>query len=243
MDKRKWPPTLVRGPHSSSHPYPLEIALRAQIFTVGAIFYVSFADAAVEEFLHLSTDPYGVIRKKFLETGLSPENWEENWRAFIAYTDAFPSPVFQTALFSMITHWDWYISNLGRFVDFAHIHGTIPAISNKIKGELHRIGRKPISEQIIILEKATGLQFDLPGNVVNQLIEMNLVRNLGMHNQWAVDDDYLKYSLQKHRAVGSLREVTPKDLEGWQQAVLKTINTTSSMIAKGYVNAPDYKPS
>jgi hypothetical protein len=240
MTKQEWPPHLYRGPNSTAHPYPLEIAFRAQIFIVGAIFHDAFLDAAVGQYLHQEGNPYLRIRSLFLEQGLSEQSWEDNWKAFEAYMRAFPNPVFQNALFSMVMHWDWYIAKLGKFVEFSLSHVGGNNLSKKQAGDLQRIGFKNISDQLSILSESTSLGFELDSSQVSNIVEMDLVRNLGMHNQWSVDDYYRQKAMSPDWKVGTLREVNIKDLEIWQEALTSTILITSNIVAKKYVNVPDF---
>jgi hypothetical protein len=243
MAKQAWPPQLFRGPQSTAHPYPLQIALRAQIFTVGSIFYYAFVDGAVGEYLQQVEMPYKRIRNLFLTKGVTELAWEENWRAFEAYLRAFPNPVFQNALFGMVMHWDWYIAKLGKFVEFARAYVGGSILNKRQQSDLQRIAFKPISDQITILSEATTLTFGLSADILSNLREMDLVRNLGMHNQWAVSEYYRQHAIDRNREIGSLREIDIKELEIWQQAITSSIQATSTVVAKQYVNVPDFNAS
>jgi len=235
-----WPPNLRKGPHSTVHAYPIQIGLSAQVFTVGATFYHAFADAAVGEYLKTAADPYGHIRDMFLANGLSPEAWEENWRAFQAYCSRFPSPVFQNALFAMVSNWDWYITKLGAFLEFAR--GTIPdpPLTTARRRALSRIGFKNIEEQLVLLEASTSLTFHLSPDSRSDLIEMDRVRNLGMHNQWAVDEYYKTRAQRSSWELGEVRSVDAADLLKWQNALTSTIHITSTLIAAHYLSVPEF---
>jgi hypothetical protein len=240
MNSKEWPPRLFRGPQSTAHPYPLEIGFRAQVFTVGAIFYNAFIDEAMEQYLHQTENPYLKIRDQFLSYGVSEQVWDDNWKSFEAYINAFPNPTIQNALFGMVMHWDWYIEKLGVFVEFARYHVDSPSLNKKQEDTLRRIGFQNISNQLAILSSATGLKFDTDPTIIPNLVEMDLVRNLGMHNQWAVTEFYRERAIDPNWQIGMLRTVTMKDLEIWQQSLTDTILNTSKMIAEKYVSAPDY---
>jgi hypothetical protein len=236
MTKSNWPPHLFRGPQSTAHPYPLEIGLRAQVFLTGAIFNDAFLDAAVGDYFKQVPDFYERVHSLFMTRGLSETAWEENWKAFQAYRSTFPNPIFQNAVFSMVIHWDWYIAKLGGFVEFslARLGGKT---ANK---ELHRIAFKKIADQVKILSDSTKLVFPLESEVMAQLIEMDLVRNLGMHNHWTTDEYYCKMALRRDWAPGTIRDISITDLETWRDALNTTIHITSTMLAKEYVAVPTY---
>jgi hypothetical protein len=243
MNSKEWPPHLFRGPQSTAHPYPLEIGMRAQVFIVGAIFYSAFVDEAMGQYLHQTENPYIKIRDQFLVYGVSKQAWDDNWKAFEVYINAFSNPTIQNALFGMVMHWDWYIEKLGVFVEFARPHVNSPSLDKKQEVSLRRIGFQNISNQLAILSSATGLKFDGDSTIVPNLVEMDLVRNLGMHNQWAVNQFYRERALDPTWQMGMVRTVTIKDLEVWQQALTSTIFNTSDMIAKKYAGVPDYTSS
>jgi hypothetical protein len=241
MNSQQWLPHLFRGPQSTAHAYPLEIAFRAQIFTVGAIFYSAFIDEVVKQYFDQSENGYLKIRNQFLQYGLAEQAWNDNWKAFQTYIETFPNPTTQNALFSMVMHWDWYIAKLGKFVEFARSHVSSPPLNLKQEENLKRIAFRNISNQLTILSETTGLKFDEDPTALPNIVEMDLVRNLGMHKQWAVDDYYRERAISPEWKTGMLRTVSMSDLETWQRAVTNTIRTTSTMIAQKYVGAPDYK--
>jgi hypothetical protein len=236
----QWPPRLYRQPRSTAHSYPFEIGFRAEVFVTGAIFYSAFIDEAMGQYLQQTENPYLKIRARFIEYGVSEEDWENNWKAFEAYMDAFPKPTIQNALFSMVMHWDWYIAKLGKFVEFAREHVLSPTLSKKQEDNLRRVAFKGMADQVEILCEATGLRFDGDGTIIPQLVEMDLVRNLGMHNQWAVTDYYRERAISPNWKTGMMREVTMNELENWRDALAYEIRTTAKLIAEKYVKAPDY---
>lgn len=236
----EWPPRLVRNSQSKAHPYPLEIGFNAHVFTVGAIFNNAFIDAAMGIFLHQGENPYLKIRDQFLAQGLSVQAWEDNWKAFEAYLNTFSNPTIQNALFALVMHWDCYIGKLGTFVEFARLHVNSPVLTNKQEKILAKIGFQGISKQLSILSDATGITFDTNSIILSNLIEMELVRNLGMHNQWAVTQFYLDRTINSDWQIGKLRVITIDELEAWEKVLLDIIRETSTKIAEKYVAAPDY---
>lgn len=234
-----WPPHLYSDTQSTAHPYPLELGLRAQVFLTGAIFNDAFLDASVGDYFKLVPDFYERVRSLFMTRGISETVWEDNWKAFEAYRNTFPNPIFQNAVFSMVMHWDWYIAKLGDFVEF-----SLVKLDRKIENkELHRIGFKKLSDQLKILGESTKLVFPLESTVIADLIEMDLVRNLGMHNQWTTDKYYCRFALRRDWTPEIIREVSLTDLETWHHALTTTIHVTSTMIAKEYVAVPAYNNS
>ncbi len=69
---------------------------------------------------------------------------------------------------------------------------------------------------------------------------MHLVRNLGLHNQWEVDETYLKNTKAKNFEVGNKRLIETPELEKWHSAFIDLVLETSSQLAVLYAGAPPY---
>jgi hypothetical protein len=233
-------PSITSLPNSSAHGYPFQIAYRAEKCVTGAIFYYSFVDLAVGQYLHEDARALEKIRTGFADVGVSSEAWETNWACLEYYLKAFPSPVFQNALFSMVMHWDWYIARLGGFVEFARRHVPCPPLDTKDQNGLARISQTGIANQLGILGRATGLSFNLPIQTIDSVVEMDLVRNLGIHHQWEVDDRYLKHSANKSWTVGDIRTVSRTELAEWRDVLSKIIVETCTPIARAFHLSPAY---
>jgi hypothetical protein len=242
MPTRSWPPTLRRGPSSTSHPYPLQIALRAETFIVGATFYYAFADVALGDYFREVPTFYERLRSLFLSKGVTAEGWETNWKAFEAYVNAFPSPIVQNALLTAIAHWDTYVSKLAAFVRFGRTFVPSAPISRRQEKALKRVSFLSVPEQIDTLTQASGITFPIQSAAVASLHEMSLVRNLGMHNEWIVDSTYLAHTSSTRWLLGSLRAVAIAELEEWRRCLSSVIAATSMTIAVKYVSAPDFPP-
>jgi hypothetical protein len=71
--------------------------------------------------------------------------------------------------------------------------------------------------------------------------EMSLVRNIGLHNRWEVDEGYLKQTNSTGLwAVGDIRTVESTELLRWHQDLMNVINATWPPIAERYVDAPAF---
>ena len=69
---------------------------------------------------------------------------------------------------------------------------------------------------------------------------MYLVRNLGMHNQWKVDEKYIKYSINKNWNVGDFRNVTIDELTDWNKHLHNIFQLTSSAISNKFDFVPPF---
>jgi hypothetical protein len=234
-------PKLYKGINTKAHPFPFQIAMQTQKFTQGAIFYFTLMDEAAGLFFRQGGEgAYGEIEKLFLiNYGYSKTTWDTSWPCFEEYLTVFPNQIRQLAIILMKSHWDWYISHLGNFIIFALKNKS--NLSPNLKA-VKKIGFKNFNEQLTILEKATGINFDLEPATLDSLSELSLVRNLGIHNQWEVDETYLKWSKNKNWKKGEIRAIAIEELEDWRKGTIEAINKTYQPIAIKYIDAPEFIP-
>jgi hypothetical protein len=224
-------------PNKNMHLFPWKIALRAQRLLQGSLFYYIFVDTATGQYFRITPNGEQKIKELLISYGWSEENYELSWSCFKDYLGEFSNPSHQNAIYDMISHWDWYISNLGKFIHFAESH-----ISpyRGVENSLLRINRLPFINQIELIEKSTDTKFSLDNYILTNIEEMHLVRNLGMHNEWEVDGDYLKHTKTTGWKIGQKRQFDINELEGWHSAFIKLITVISNDIAVLYAQTPDY---
>lgn len=207
----------------------------------GVMTYTSIVDAATGLFfIQQQAQGYEQIKNLHLRQGMTEARWDEDWRYLEEYLQLFPHPVIQNTVFSIKSHWDWYIDRLGKFLEFAKKHEPDPILNNRQQKKLERIGRSAISEQITIVESATGVSLGLEQSNLESVEEMARVRNLSMHNLWEVDQDYLANSRQKHWQVGEVRQVTISEMEQWHKSLTEIIVPVSTQLSERYNRVPDY---
>jgi hypothetical protein len=153
----------------------------------------------------------------------------------------FEGFVFQNAIVSMQSHWDWYLRRLGAFILFTRQAVGDPPLPSKTNKELKRIGFANFADQIEILRESSGLPLLISIASVECVREMSLVRNISLHNRWEVDEGYLKQTRSSGPwTVGDIRTVESPELLGWHKDLMEVINATWPPIAERYVNAPDF---
>jgi hypothetical protein len=233
-------PNVSVGKDVKAHPYPFQIAYQAREFIQGAIFYASIADISSGNYFRQTNSMEG-LREQFITGGGELSTWDGGWQILGRYKDIFKITVFQNVLVAINSHWDWYIRNLGKFVSFARQYLSGPALGRREENDLSRIGFSPILKQMTILEKSCGIKFGLSSDILEDLKEMTLVRNLALHNRWEVDQKYLdNTSNKKHRNVGELRLFDSSELGLWHESLVKLINSTWESIATIYLNVPPF---
>jgi hypothetical protein len=222
-----------------AHPFPFQIGVQTLEFLQGTIFYVSFADIATGEFVR-TPGALEHVKALFLQRLYTEQTYDEAWDYLKKYQHIFKKATFSNVLISFCSHWDWYIRQLAAFVGFARNHVESPNLSKAETRDLARIGRISFVRQVESLEKAIGVPFEVSKEIQVQLKEMALVRNLGLHNRWEVDEKYLELTGTKGLALGDLRLVEVDELYDWHGGLMRLITETSKRIAVRYVNAPSY---
>jgi len=207
-------PIVKKGPGALAHPFPFQICFQTQEFLQSTLFHVCFMDCAVGEMVRL---PEGMDRIEALlvDNFYSKESYKQCWEYLVKYQAIFEKSVFSNVLISLCSNWDWYLRQLSRFVQFGREYVESPELNKDEKSQFSRIGNLPILKQLVLLDKATGVETNLHPEMRAQLQEMTLVRNLGLHNRWEVDEKYLEYSATGSLTVGDLRLIELKELHIW----------------------------
>jgi len=228
-------PKMVRA-----HLYPYQIALQTLEFVQGAMFHMIFMDIAAGQRVR-QPGATAEIEKEMIAGGTTQDVLDLHWKTWAKYKVIFEGFVFQNAIVSMQSHWDWYLRKLGAFILFARQAVAAPPLPSKTSKELKRIGFANFADQITILRESTGLPLVVPTESVERVKEMSLVRNIGLHNRWEVDEGYLGQTNSTDLwAVGDIRTVKSAELLRWHQDLMNVINATWPPIAERYVDAPDF---
>lgn len=231
-------PTLPKM--ALAHLYPYQIALQTLEFVQGAMFHVIFMDIAAGQRIRQSGATVD-IEKEMMAAGTTQDILDLHWETLAKYKMVFEGFIFQNTIVSMQSHWDWYLRRLGVFILFARQAVADPPLLSKVSRDLKRIGFANFVDQIDILRESTGLPLLIPTESVEHVREMSLVRNIGLHNRWEVDEAYLKQTKSAGLwLVGDIRTVESPELLGWHEDLMKVINATWSPIAERYVSAPDF---
>lgn len=232
-------PSLIRTPGARAHPYPFQVSVQTYEFMQGAVFYAAFSDAAAGE-CAASPRAFSKIEEKFATSGLDKKHWDSGWEHLERYKVVFTNTIFQHVVILLRSHWDWYIRQTGAFVRFARSHVASPTLNSKQEKNLSNIGWKDVASQLTILEEACGISFSLSSTTLSAINEMSLVRNLGMHNRWEVDDYYLQKTLSVGWELKDIRIIEIGELNHWRESFASLLNETSFPIAELYAPVPDY---
>jgi len=229
--------SILPGVKTQAHQYPFQIGRQAAEFIQASVFMGAFSDEAVAGVVRLPGGPSRVE----LRLGLDAASTAQAWRYLEKYEAVLSRHLFHNTLITIRSHWDWYISRLGLFVEFGRQHAASPELSSRKRQLLRKIGFRPIGEQTDIISEATGLSFGFEPATITLVEEMSRVRNLGVHNRWEVDDYYsTKHSSSRAWDIGELREFDADELMSWHQALLDMLNVTTVVVAKAYVAAPEF---
>lgn len=232
-------PKVDSKPEAKAHKFPVQIAYQAQEFMQGAIFYYILYDTAASQRIRQSS-ALGEIEQSLKDKGMSKSLWEEGWSCLEKYHDVFAKNVRQSVLIMLRSHWDWYISHLGAFINKNYPFIYNQKLSNNKQKELLKIGFKEITQQIDILRNTIGLEIHLDDETLGHVREMSLVRNLGLHNRWEVDQFYLDATKSKGWNIRDIRIFEISELELWHSALVKLINESWKPVAIQFNGSPEY---
>jgi hypothetical protein len=235
-------PLYTRKLGSPIHPFPYQLSTRTLELLQGATFYPAFMDAIAGQYRDNNKNMMEQIHDIFIANGMTEEDWELSAKCLTKYMNYLPHPVIQAAVVESLSHWDWYVGKLGRFIEFARQYGPKPIMSRNAESKLSLISLQPFTDQIQILEEASGNALQIADSCINDINEMVLVRNIGVHCQWEVTAYYLKLTKTTGWSLGDVREVNPDELEVWRDALYGIIHNTCSHFAKMYAKVPDFDP-
>lgn len=240
MEKIRIPlPIVSRGSNCRAHPFPIKISIQTMEFIQTSIFYNSLVDLMTGEYLRISNSMED-IKQIMIQDGSSQKEWNKNFSYFEKYKEIYQRQVFQNVLISIRSHWDWYIRKIGEFVIFARGHVCSASLSRKKNDKLKRLAFLSIQDQLEVLQEACDIKINIDSKDINLLVEMSLVRNLGLHNRWEVDQYYVNKSEYCNWSEGELRLFDSLELFEWHKSLIKAVKNSGLAVAECFTDVPDY---
>lgn len=169
------------------HPYPITTYVDADATIQAFMDYMDgmgFARRAV------SAQPGG-LPKILEENGWSTERIEKSVAIQRRIGSLLRGFTLQNNIFIMAFQWDWFIYRIGRFVLWGLEQEKSPLLSMGLRDDLGRITARAVSRQLARLEFACGLKDVVSATAMEDIEELGLMRNIGAHNRWEVDEKYL----------------------------------------------------
>jgi hypothetical protein len=154
----------------------------------------------------------------------------------------FRSSVLQTGLISLKSHWDWFITKSAEFVKFAAVQTRSRRIDAAMQTKLEGLGEnRSIEGQVQILCDVAQIKIDFPRADRDAVRELRLVRNLGLHNRWEVNDRYMRDSANSSLwELGDLRTLSIDEVENWAGVITKLTTNIGIELAVKFHKAPPY---
>lgn len=233
-------PNVRSNPSAKAHPFPVQVAQQTQEFMQGAIFFQMLSDTASGQRFR-QPNALNEVQSSLEAGGMDRALWEQGWGLLEKYQELFAKSVRQNALISLRSHWDWYVGHLGRFVLQSYEPVFRSVLSKTKSRNLEKLGFKEISQQIEILRDTAKIEVSLNEEQLGLVREMSLVRNLGLHNRWEVDSNYLEQTNITGLELGEIRLFEIKELEQWHSALVDLVNQTWKPVAIQFVDAPPYE--
>lgn len=227
-------------PDAMAHKFPFQIAFQTMELMQGAIFHCIVSDTASSQRVR-QPNALDEIEGELFAGGMKKSDWNDGWKYLRKYEELFLRNVLQSVLITLRSQWDWYISHLGSFMVANYVNAFGHEISSNKKKDLSKIGFKEVTQQIDILGKVLGDDIEVDDSIRNHLNEMSMVRNLGLHNRWEVDQYYLNKSKSTGWSLREIRTFENTELELWHSALLALIRKTWKPVAIKYNGTPSYE--
>lgn len=232
------PPVNMEA-NAEVHPFPFQVAYQTQEFMQGTIFHAIFIEVAASHYIR-TKNALQNIREALIKNGMNNSLWDVGWKYLKKYQDIFSKSVFQNVLISLRSHWDWYIRQLGEFIYRNYSFINQRPLSKSLDDKLKKIGLKEITEQISILERSCNETIAIDEVTCHAVQEMSLVRNLGLHNRWEVDEFYISKTKTSGWNLNEVRTFDVTELESWHGALVELINKSWRPVAVKSASVPEY---
>jgi len=222
-----------------AHSFPFQIGFQTLELMQASIFHAMLMDEAAGQRVR---QPNGVreIDQALMGAGLDKALLDNGWKYLGKYKGLFERFVTQNVLIALRSQWDWYIRNLGGFVLASTRSEGHEVLSRTEVKDLERIGFKDIPNQLATIENCAGINVELSDSVESAVYEMSLVRNLGLHNRWEVDNYYIEKTATEGWKRREIRHFEISELEEWHRALIQLVNATWSPVAVRFKDAPHY---
>lgn len=228
--------TVPQKSEREGHPYPFRIGFRAMERLQAALFYTIFQDEAAGMQVRRKG---GVkeVSKALRKEGLSKEVEDNAWDYMSKHKSELKEIPFQNVVLQMFAIWDWYAGKMKSFVSHGLKElGEFPELTGRLKGQWKSFSRQRIELQVTILPDVAGATLELADSTPNALKELRLVRNLGVHNLWRVDEEYQRFTATGPWELDELRKLSVGELLDWQAGLNDAIKTTTVAMSKRFVD-------
>jgi hypothetical protein len=242
MKVRFPPPQSVAIAEVKIHPYPYEIGIQTHEFIHAILFHQVFQDCAAGHAVRL---PGGLdsIQEKMKADGYTDGLLNQGWRFFDKYSKLLENAVYQNAVVQFVAQWDWYIQRIGEFIDFALRERGFPvSLAKDQKNHLKKLHTKQIEIQMATICAAMPERSVEVKDQISELTELFLIRNLGLHNRWEVDQKYLQRSANAENwEIGDVRLIQIGELRRMHKALLATMQVVTREVALEFLGVSPYR--
>lgn len=175
------------GALDGKHSYPIRTYVDADS-TIQA--YMDYMDGLGFSRRAITAQPGGL--EMVLETnGWSAERIEKSVAIQKRIAPLLRGFTLQNNIFIMAFQWDWFIYRIGRFALWGLEQENSPLLLKGLRKDLQRITALAVLKQVAHLELACDLKDTVTAAAMEDIEELGLMRNIGAHNRWEVDEKYM----------------------------------------------------
>jgi hypothetical protein len=214
------------------HPFPknLEITIRKRI--QGIFTYLVITDHA--SYLHFANNPdgYQQLIDRLKSVGFSNGIDDESWNDFKLILNEKPHPLNQQVVFNIEFAWDRFLNEIGRFIVVANKEIGI-TYSSKDERTIKRFHLAPFKEIVDCLNRNMGPTL-IHDQEIDSVNELSLLRNLGVHNDWIIDEEYCTKTKNQNLIIGEIRDVTIEEVIPLYSDLLSSMSKIASLVSFQY---------
>lgn len=223
-----------------AHSFPFMVGYQTLEILQTSLFFIIVQDVAAGYAFKL---PNGVqsIQDEMAKIGYSNDLINEGWGLVEKYNTIVNNTTYQNNIVNSVAQWDWFIKMLGRFIKFGRSELGLNKLDSDSEKHLSNLHKGTINQQLRTLNKALLNKIDYPSEKIEILNELFLIRNLGLHNRWACDEDYLIKS--KHSSKwekDQIRIIGIAELELMNKELRNLVRILTNAIAVEFKSVPEY---
>jgi hypothetical protein len=221
-----------KGTNSSIHPFPINLYLTVLKKIQGVVLYLLIRDHAAHLHFTRGETAWSELMKRFNSIGVTQQIVDENWGNFTKYIESIPDPLLIQLIFQAESLIDCFLIELQGFITCAVDQESLEISKFDLKN-LTRFNSIDIKVAYDFLQRFCECQKIADVDLEN-FNELRYVRNLGIHQDWIIDEKYADKT--QHKKLGEKRNVELSEFLIWYESAIRILDGFSKATAKRFAN-------
>jgi hypothetical protein len=231
-------PMYIRASSGSVHPFPINLEMTTRRKVQGIFMYFTIVDNASHLFFKPDNpNALNLLIERLNQIGVSTKTFDSSWQDFVIYMESKPSTTVQQAIFNIEFAWDRFISEIKHFMIRGNeiLNITLPDKEKRILKRLDKYSQREIIDYINKNIEVTNIT----EREIVSITELCLLRNLGVHKDWVIDNDYSKKTTTQYKKIGELRDVDFSEFQIYFSDWMNILGKISRPISEFYKDVHD----